>query len=118
MIRAFIAIAVPESVLRSCEEIMARLKRLNLQGRFAKTQSTHLTLQFLGNIEEDQIAGIMQVLEQAGKEAAPFDLEVGRLGVFPHFTNPRVVWIGVEPIDALMTIAKQDPTRPRASGFS
>ncbi len=104
MIRAFIAIAVPESVLKSCQEIMAQLKGLNLQGRFAKTDSIHLTLQFLGNIEEDQIALIAQVLEQAGREIAPFDLEVGRLGVFPQLANPRVVWIGAEPVDELMTL--------------
>jgi len=103
-VRAFIAIAVPESVLRSCEELMARLKGLNLQGRFAKTRSIHLTLQFLGNIDEDQIAGIARVLEQAGKEVAPFDLEMGQSGVFPHLANPRVVWIGVEPVDAIMNL--------------
>ncbi len=102
--RAFIAIAVPELVLSSCEEIMVRLKGLKLQGRFAKTESIHLTLQFLGNIEEDQIAPIAQVLEQAGKGVTPFDLEVRGLGVFPQLSNPRVVWIGVEPVDALTTL--------------
>ncbi len=104
MIRAFIAIAVPESVLKSCQDIVAQLRGLNLQGRFAKTQSMHLTLQFLGNIEEEQISGIAEILEQAGKGVAPFDLEVARLGVFPHLTYPRVVWIGVESIDALMAL--------------
>ena len=104
MIRAFIAIAVPESVLRSCEELMARLRRLNLQGRFTRTRSMHLTLQFLGNVEEEQIPGITEILEQAGNGVTPFDLEVGRLGVFPHLTHPRVVWIGVEPVDALTTL--------------
>ena len=103
-VRAFIAIAVSEPVLNSCEEIMARLRNLNVHGRFSKTESIHLTLQFLGNIEEDQIVRIAQVLEQAGSGVAPFDLEVGRLGVFPHLTHPRVVWIGVEPVDALMTL--------------
>ena len=102
--RAFIAIAVSEPVLNSCEEIMARLRNLNLQGRFAKIQSIHLTLQFLGNIEEEQIPGIAEILEQAGKGVTPFDLEVGRLGVFPQLFNPRVVWIGVEPVDAVMTL--------------
>ena len=104
MIRAFIAIAVPESVLRSCEELMARLRRLKLQGRFTRTRSMHLTLQFLGNVEEEQIPGITEILEQAGKGVTPFDLEMGRLGVFPHLTHPRVVWIGVEPVDALTTL--------------
>ena len=102
--RAFIAIAVPESLLKSCQDIVAQLRGLNLQGRFAKTQSIHLTLQFLGNIEEDQIVGIAQVLEQAGREVAPFDLEVGRLGVFPQLANPRVVWLGVEPVDGLLKL--------------
>ena len=80
--RSFIAIAVPESVLKSCQDIMVQLRNLNLQGRFAKTQSIHLTLQFLGNVEEEQIPGITEILEQAGKGVTPFDLEVGRLGVF------------------------------------
>ena len=83
---------------------MARLRRLNPQGRFAKTRSIHLTLQFLGNIEEDQIVGIAQVLKQAGREIAPFDLEVRELGVFPQLSNPRVVWIGAEPVDGLMKL--------------
>ena len=103
-VRAFIAIAVSEPVLNSCEEIMARLRNLNVHGRFSKTESIHLTLQFLGNIEEDQIVRIAQVLEQAGSGVDPFDLEVGRLGVFPHLTHPRVVWIGVEPVDGLMKL--------------
>ncbi len=102
--RAFIAVAVPESVLKSCQDIVAQFKGLNLQGRFAKTRSMHLTLHFLGNIEEEQIPGIAEILEQAGKGVTPFDLEVGRLGVFPHLTHPRVVWIGVEPVDGLMKL--------------
>ncbi len=102
--RAFIAVAVPELVLKSCQDIVAQLKGLNLQGRFAKTRSMHLTLHFLGNIEEEQIPGIAEILEQAGKGVTPFDLEVRQLGVFPQLTNPRVVWIRVEPIDALLTL--------------
>ena len=117
MIRAFIAIAVPESVLRICEEVMARLKGLNLHGQFAKTESIHLTLQFLGNIEEDQIARIAQVLERAGSGVAPFDLEVSQLGVFPNPANPRVVWIGLEPVDGLMTLQSEIQQGLEPMGF-
>ena len=95
-VRAFIAIAVPESVLKSCQDIMVQLRGLNLQGRFAKTQSIHLTLQYLGIIEEEQIPGIAEILEQAGRGVTPFDLEAGRLGVFPHLTHPRVDLLGLD----------------------
>ena len=102
--RAFIAITVPESVLSNCEEIITQLRGLNLHGRFAKAESIHLTLQFLGNIDEDQIPQIAHVLGQAGSGVEPFHLEVSRLGVFPHLAQPRVVWIGVEPVDGLMAL--------------
>ncbi len=96
---------------------MVRLKGLNLQGRFAKTESIHLTLQFLGNIEEDQIVPIAQVLEQAGSGIAPFDLEVSHLGVFPHLAHPRVVWIGVEAVDGLMTLQSEIQEGLKLLGF-
>ena len=115
--RSFIAITVPESVLRCCEEIIAHLKGLNVKGRFAKIQSLHLTLQFLGNIEEEEVAGIRQVLEQAGKEVAPFDVEVRQLGAFPHFASPRVVWVGVEAVDALMELQSKIQQRLQRLSF-
>ena len=117
-IRAFIAIAVPESVLRRCEEISADLRKLNLEGRFAKAQSIHLTLQFLGNIEEAKVAGIRQVLERAGHEVAPFDVEVCQLGAFPHLASPRVVWVGLEPVVALKELQSKIQQGLERLGFS
>ncbi len=101
MIRAFIAIAVPESVLQRCLQISDRLQRLDLDGRFTRCGSIHLTLQFLGNVDEKQITPIDRILQEAGREAMPFSLEVKSLGVFPNLKRPRVLWIGVHPVDIL-----------------
>ncbi len=116
-IRAFIAIAVPESVLRRCQQISADLRKLNLEGRFAQIQSLHLTLQFLGNIEEAKLAGIREALEDTGKEVAPFEVEICQLGVFPHLVQPRVVWVGVEPVDALKDLQSRLQQRLERLGF-
>ncbi|MEE8348424.1 MAG: RNA 2',3'-cyclic phosphodiesterase [Acidobacteriota bacterium] len=101
MIRAFIAVAVPESVLRRCQAISDGLRALDLEGRYARMSSIHLTLQFLGNIEEEKIPSIEKLLRETGRAARPFDLEIRRLGVFPNRNTPRVLWIGVDPVDVV-----------------
>ncbi|MDA2933010.1 RNA 2',3'-cyclic phosphodiesterase [Acidobacteria bacterium AH-259-D05] len=117
MIRAFIAVTVPESILGRCQEISDRLRELNLNGRFVKTQSMHLTLKFLGNIEEEKLLPIKEVLQETAREVAPFSLEIRQLGVFPHLGNPRVVWIGVQPIDALNQLQGKIQERLKLLGF-
>ena len=117
MIRAFIAIAVPESVLGRCRQISDRLQELDLDGRFAKTQSIHLTLQFLGNVVEEQITPIEKILQETGREAMPFSLEVKRLGVFPNLKRPRVLWVGIQPVDILSDLQVKLQKRLKPLGF-
>ena len=118
MIRAFIAVAVPESILGRCQEISDRLRELDLDGRFAKTQSMHLTLKFLGNIEEEKVPSIEEVLEGRGKETTPFSAEVRQVGVFPHLGNPRVVWVGLQPPDAVNELQKKIQEDLKPLGFA
>lgn len=117
MIRAFIAVSVPESILHGCREISDRLRELNLKGRFAKTRSIHLTLQFLGNIAEEKVAQIENVLQESARQAMPFSLEVGKLGVFPNLSRPRVLWIGVHPVDILSDLQGKLQQRLELLGF-
>ena len=54
MIRAFIAIEIPDDVRAAIEEAQARLKRAHVGVKISwtKVDNLHLTLQFLGYIEE------------------------------------------------------------------
>ena len=117
MIRAFIVIAVPESILQGCREISDRLRELNLEGPFAKIRSIHLTLQFLGNIAEEKVAQIENVLHESAQQAMPFSLKVGKLGVFPNLSRPRVLWIGVHPVDILSDLQGKLQQRLELLGF-
>jgi 2'-5' RNA ligase len=95
MIRTFIAVALPEEMRTRLGETSRRLKTLGLVGSFPKPESIHLTLKFLGDIEEASIGRVSDAMEQATRGIGPFEVEVGGLGVFPNRSNPRVVWIGV-----------------------
>lgn len=117
MIRAFVAVSVSETVLQRCREISDRLRELNLEGRFARTQSIHLTLHFLENIAGEKVAQIEKVLQETGREVLPFSLEIRRLGVFPNPSRPRVLWIGVHPVDVVSDLQARLQQRLEPLGF-
>ncbi|MFZ1022802.1 MAG: RNA 2',3'-cyclic phosphodiesterase [Thermoplasmata archaeon] len=55
----------------------------------------HLTLRFLGEIQEGQVGILGSALDQALASFPPFDLQLGGIGAFPSAQHPRVVWAGV-----------------------
>jgi 2'-5' RNA ligase len=56
----------------------------------------HLTLRFLGDIEEAQLPEIVTIVRSASKETVNFSLNARGIGVFPNFRAPRVIWMGIE----------------------
>lgn len=107
MIRAFVAIDLPESVLSQLELVSGKLKDLKADGRFPDSGALHLTLKFLGNVTEEEIPEIGQVLEHSALGISSFRIAVRSLGVFPHLADPRVVWVGVDSGEELRTLQKR-----------
>ncbi|MGP8076248.1 MAG: RNA 2',3'-cyclic phosphodiesterase [Thermoplasmata archaeon] len=54
----------------------------------------HLTLRFLGEVANERVGAIEQVLAPVGARVAPFDLTLEGVGAFPSAERPRVVWVG------------------------
>ena len=98
MIRAFIAIDIPEDVRAAITEAQARLKRANLGVKISwtKIDNVHLTLQFLGYVEEPVVPKISEALAVVAKQHEPFDLPVHGTGAFPDEKRPRVLWVGCD----------------------
>ncbi len=98
MIRAFIAIEIPEAVQAAIGEAQARLKRAHVGVKisWAKVDNVHLTLQFLGYVEEAALDKIRAALEQVARRHEPFDVVVRGAGAFPTEKQPRVMWVGCE----------------------
>ncbi|HDD53686.1 MAG TPA: RNA 2',3'-cyclic phosphodiesterase [Thermosulfidibacter takaii] len=94
--RAFIAMELSPQVKESLRKLINDLKSRNIKGRWVPPENIHLTLRFLGNIEEDQVKAIEQLLEEVAEEADPFQISIEGLGAFPHPARPRVLWVGVK----------------------
>lgn len=95
VIRAFIAIDVPPEVKNHLSSVSAALGSLDLDARPAPVTAIHLTLRFLGNVEESRVPGIGKAIRRCARRVPSFALEVRNLGAFPSRKRPRVVWAGV-----------------------
>jgi len=91
--RVFIAIETGKEAKEKILEIQKQFSSFPLA--FAKKEHLHLTLVFLGEVQEEKITEVVQVVESATKKTPPFDLEFSSLGAFPNLKLPKVVWVGL-----------------------
>jgi 2'-5' RNA ligase len=118
VIRAFIAINIPEKLKDKLAEVQNHLKRLPGEFSWVRKEGFHLTLKFLGNILPSQIVPISDYLRKASQGISPFPLKFVGLGAFPQITRPRVIWIGLEdPIGNLKKLQYNLEWRLEQLGF-
>ncbi len=95
-VRVFIAITIDESIKSKVSELQNLLKKSSADVKWVKPQNLHLTLHFLGNVEEEKLPRYYQALENSVSSISPFLLRFEGLGVFPERGSPRVLWVGVK----------------------
>ena len=59
------------------------------------SENFHITVKFLGGIDEARVRAVSEALHAAATGRHAFDLEIVSLGAFPSPTRPRVLWAGV-----------------------
>jgi len=119
MIRAFIAIDLPHDARDTIDDAQARLKRAHIVVKvsWTKVENLHLTLQFLGYVEEEMVGKIGEGLEDVVSKHAPFELAIAGVGGFPDEKRPRVLWAGCNDDGKLRTLAKSVHAAMQLLGF-
>ncbi|MBW2967557.1 RNA 2',3'-cyclic phosphodiesterase [Candidatus Woesearchaeota archaeon] len=110
--RLFIAIEVPEEVTRILKSLQ---DKLNIPGRATKTKSFHLTLKFLGEVDDDVLPRLEEELSKVKFDS--FKATMSDIGTFPNINNPRVLWIGIEPHKAINALQKDVDSATQKLGF-
>jgi len=113
--RAFISVDI--GALPGIVTILDELKNTNADLKIVKPENVHLTLKFLGEIDEKMVDRIAGVMEESVKEVPPFRIKLRGVGVFPSMDYMRVVWIGLKDAEKLGIIAEQLENGLAAFGF-
>lgn len=94
--RTFLAIELPEQIRRKVDRFIGEEKKNRLPIKWVKFENLHITLKFLGEIDDKKKQEILPALEETGNNKRSFQMNLEGIGCFPHPGNPRVLWIGVK----------------------
>lgn len=97
--RAFIALELPKEIKNTLSQLQNRLKTSKADVKWVEPQNIHLTLKFLGEIEEKKLEKIAQAAEAVAKKTAAFYIHIWNIGAFPKIDFPRVIWAGIDKGD-------------------
>jgi RNA 2',3'-cyclic 3'-phosphodiesterase len=117
-IRCFVAINLPETVKNQIAEIISDLRKTGGDIKWVPAGNVHLTLKFLGNVDETVIPALKESLSKKLSHYKPFYIKIAGIGCFPSEKRPRVIWIGMEDSEVLKGIQKEVDVELNAFGFA
>jgi 2'-5' RNA ligase len=101
MIRAFIAVELEDALRReiagiqqTLQEQIGREAQAAVRIAWVRPASIHLTLKFLGDIDETQVDPLRHAMTQAMQAHTAVRIPLARLGAFPRPQEPHTLWIG------------------------
>lgn len=117
--RAFIAIELPSNIKNAISKTQDKLKASLPKVSWVAPVNLHLSLKFLGEISDEQLNNINQIIAETIKTIPGFKIKLESLGVFPNVASARIIWIGTEQLPrTLGQIVEQLETRLAELGIT
>jgi len=96
VIRSFLAFELPVDIKRIIMALSENVRQLPLNVRWLNVTNIHLTIVFMGNVQEEQIRPIQDIVKDVCQRYGPFSIAIKGIGIFGSRRNPRVLWIGLD----------------------
>ena len=89
--RAFICIDFPSEVVKEIARVQELIGKKKFTGKLTELENLHLTLKFLGEVNEEKLNEIKKRLSKV--KMGEFEAKLGEVGIFSYHNKPRIVWI-------------------------
>jgi len=115
--RLFIAVNLPESWKDTLAKPREAIEWLGRGVKWVEPRGMHLTLKFLGEVEEGLLEEIEAGIDRAAEGIRPFEMRISGTGVFPNRKRPRVYWAGIQAPSPLLVLQSTLEKEMEALGF-
>jgi 2'-5' RNA ligase len=105
-VRLFVALDLSESVRAAISAFCEKLRLAIPAARWVRPEGIHVTLKFIGEVNDDRVRPIQSALGKI-HSAAPAEMSFRGTGFFPNDRRPRVFWIGIDASPNLAQIASK-----------
>jgi 2'-5' RNA ligase len=110
-LRTFIAVDVRKAIRDRLVALQDTLARAGTEVKWVEENNLHVTLLFLGEVEDRETPALCQAVADCCAVRNAFSISVETVGCFPNPRRPRVVWAGVGAGSAEL-IALHDALEP------
>jgi 2'-5' RNA ligase len=93
-LRLFVAVPLPDLLQEKLGEALRQVSPIRGIKWVSKFQ-LHVTLRFIGDLEEGRVAPLLEGLERMVRSFTPFEAEIGGLDAFPRLDRPRILFVPV-----------------------
>jgi RNA 2',3'-cyclic 3'-phosphodiesterase len=94
-IRTFIAVELSKAIRQRIAVLKGQLGLAAEHVKWVEPDNLHLTLFFLGEVDEREIPSVCSAVGEGVSSSCPFEMSIERVGCFPNNYRPRIIWIGV-----------------------
>ncbi|MGH2723256.1 MAG: RNA 2',3'-cyclic phosphodiesterase [Actinomycetota bacterium] len=102
-LRLFVAVDLPPRAMEAVEEAIGPWRERFSTGRWVRPENRHVTMKFLGRTYPRLVAAVEEACRDAAKATSPITVGLTGMGVFPGPTRARVLWVGLDDPDRLLT---------------
>jgi 2'-5' RNA ligase len=110
--RTFIGIDIGDAIRGSAAALQKELAKGGAEVKWASPESMHVTLLFLGEVDDRELHSVCRAVKEAAAGEPPFALRVAGVGAFPTARRPKVLWAGItdgaEPLQRLNAALEEE----------
>ena len=92
--RTFIAVEAIDEVHACALQAIDRLRSTADHVKWVAPDNLHWTLQFLGDITDQEISEVCRRVGRVAESHTPFSLTAEGVGAFPSVDKPKTLWLG------------------------
>src|SRR5215208_4100908 len=93
--RTFIAVEIGDEIRANAVALQGALARAGADVRWVAPDSMHVTLLFLGEVDDRELHAVCRAVQDVAATEPRFALRVAGVGAFPNARRPKTVWAGV-----------------------
>lgn len=116
--RLFVAIELTDEVREALTEVQSALGRTAEGVRWVRAEQLHLTVKFLGETPDAEVARAAEAVARSAARAKPFEMGLTDSGCFPPRGPVRIVWAGMhDPSGSLLECVNAVEEEMEGIGF-
>lgn len=92
-IRAFVCIEFPDKIVKEVARVQNLILNKKFIGKTTELENLHLTLKFLGEIDDETLRKVREILSSI--KFGKFEAKLLRSGTFNHNGKPSIVWVKI-----------------------